>query len=330
MPHPRLMLSIASASLVVTVLLLFWNEGVLTLPSPKIDSSDNDPQIRIWRGECVDVDRPPTIPSPNSGSYKQPLLPYVQGTIRTRSLDYFASSSEGRVRISFSGGRGGLPWSYFSNCAEYYIDFSDLPETQVVRAMFRYYRDMPLADGQPRWIDPEPYEGVMRAIDGNKVVLESVREGDIYEIELTVEGLYKRLGIDEFGLPTMVNVAFLNEEVPEAILKGPDVLNEKRFVGGNNIQVFAGGAGQRTELTNAGINPGSQIVDSVKSDRLANVNRSLSIVLSTLLGLWIGIIFEALLVLTTLEHVSRLVGNSGIQGTGDSYLVTVTQRNSSR
>ena len=123
---------------------------------------------------------------------------------------------------------------------------------------------------------------------------------DVANVILTIDRLFKRAGLAEFAF--IAHFLFTRDHVKSAKPDPALIANPVMFHGGNFSQLRATGFDQRTTVPNVGLQGAQQLVRTIWFGGLDTMNRFITILLSTLLGIWIGAIFESVLAISALRY----------------------------
>lgn len=296
MKKAKLTLRLSIGCVAFTLVALLINEGVF---SKQFSTGYNPIQVRVWRGNCETFGKPP----PNGP------LPFVTVHGTDSFLDYFTGAVDGVIRLSFMNGSPSAPatWNFFDDCNSFGVDVSELGGRRIKGADFQFFANSSsTGQGVARPLDPGKAQAEVVELSEGIFLIRNTGDGEIASMEVRVADLLNRTGLAQFGFDTVPWFAFTQRQVSSDETSGTDLLNEPWFYGGNIARLLPLGSGQRTidQHSGSGMNA---IISHIESNVFGNANRLVSIVLSTLLGLFIGAIFESTLVLATLREINEEV-----------------------
>lgn len=272
---------ISSLLLLVTSLGVAFNEGVLS-PFPEIEEDDR-PSVAVFRRNCSNS----VSEVRDRSSY-----PIVQVFSRPSYSDYFSSDISGTISLSFVG--------FFIGCSEIQLDFTELDGAKVHSAEVAVYKSD--TSGSERYISRARYKVNWSASDKNRTSFFLPTDRDVAELDIVLTGLFQRAGSAEFYFDG--HFRFFE------VIDNEDVHSEE-FVGGSFSRLVAIGLDQRTETSNPYDGGAPELVRTITFEKLESMNRFVSTFLATLLGIWVGLIFESILAMTILREVrSSLKGGS--------------------
>jgi hypothetical protein len=281
MHRARLTLAISVVGLLVSFTGILVNEGIVSF-GPEREPTEGFRSLYVWRAAC----KPPVRRERDSA--------IVYASSRPAKHEYFSKRFGGTLKLSFP--------SFFSGCSRFAVDLSELPEASLVNAEFWFFRDSDRSWKGPPGIEKlDDATTVERSGDGIYVI--SARPGlRAAALDLEVDGLFERVGAAELEID--LRVAFL-ERVEDGMSRASR--NHPTNLFGVDVAEFIAIApSQRQSIPNLGrLGNRAQVVRIVWFGALDSMNRLLSLLLSTLLGIWIGGIFESVLVLATVKEIRR-------------------------
>ncbi|MFK5947922.1 MAG: hypothetical protein QM500_04015 [Methylococcales bacterium] len=282
-------IKISIACFFITFICILLNEGILSLSSS--ESLMVNQQIRIWRNDCNKV--PYKYNQVSSGA---------MATASASKIDYFSSHLNGVIRLTsnkptpISGKQINAKWSFFNNCNNYMIDMSDFTNIELL--------DVKAAYPDPKSNNIVYIQGDISQTQDNIYLINFDIKNKLspYFIELSLMHLLSRASASEFGFNGYIpTVLFSENKINDSVLSSRDLNKSKDFLGGAAVSLSRTGHNQQTNVSNNG----REVPTKLWFGDLNDMYKLLSLLLSILLGIWIGTIFESLLVLTTLNEIKK-------------------------
>ena len=296
----RTTLWISGILFLLTFFGLIANEGVLT-PSAIGEPSSRGPELRVWRGNCAAIPTPPRMPTP------YPLV-----SSRIGNYAYFRSRVGGTFTLSNSllGAGPSVDWNFYQDCSSFLVDLSEFGDSELTSATARLYaEDQPTLDARIYLDTTQTALNILILENGiyELKLPDSIAETrEISSIDLEVSDLLKRVSQVEFGFgPAYPFALFTRTRVASEFTNNPTFTQDPDYLGSRIATTVASGTNQRTEVANPGRGGAPELVSKIRFGSLEAFKNLLTILLSTLLGVWIGAVFESVLALNTVAALQE-------------------------
>lgn len=262
----------------LTVLLLIANEGFFL--DEKTITVENAPRITLWRDQCT-------------GNCIMPerLSPTVMAIARVTKLDYFSSTIPATIRIASP--------EFFACCGQIALDLSQIKTNRVPNVIAHVYDHNMTTDQGARVIANAHIELTFTRTD-NIISIQLPANEDVDSIDITLDSALSRVGMSEFGFLCVLH--FFSGK-PASTITTESPLTTNQFIGGGISTLIATGLSQHTTVPNLGRKGAPELVAQIVFDDLDTMNRLISLLLSTFLGLWIGVVLESFLAFTLFRTV---------------------------
>lgn len=276
---------------------LLINEGVISYFGVGVENKISKPQVRIYKANDCEAN-PPSMRA----------VPWIGIGGVDNINQYFDRLIDANIEMMLGyGGRiDENQWNFYSGCYSYYIDLSDFEYADLVDAEFKVFPTELPKLGEPNVITEPKLPAVIND-EGNKLYRISVEsDKEIQSIIIKVSNLLYRTGASEFGFGMPVNFLFSTYYVDGDPISTQSADHDGNYVGTNFGFLIPSASSQRLLSQYAGFGSPQQITQ-VYSSNFSNANRTISILLSTFLGLFIGAIFESILVIVTCNEIRNRI-----------------------